>query len=40
MKAIRWGRILAIALGVTIGIYTTSCGQDNRPDPYGLELDI
>jgi hypothetical protein len=31
---IRWHFILAIALGVTAGIYTASCGQDNAPEAY------
>lgn len=32
VKSIRWTWIAAVALGVWIGIYVPSCGQDNAPE--------
>jgi hypothetical protein len=34
MKRIRVGWILAVALGVVIGIYVPSCDQDNAREDY------
>ena len=32
MRSVRVGWLTAIALGVLLGIYTASCGEDNRPE--------
>lgn len=32
MRNVRWSWVVAVALGVTAGIYLPSCGQDNKPE--------
>jgi hypothetical protein len=37
MKTVRWTLIVAIALGVYLGIEITSCRLENRCNPLVLE---
>lgn len=35
---LRVGWLLAVALGVLLGIYVASCGEDNKPEAQDREL--
>lgn len=37
---VRWSWIAAIALGVLVGLYIPSCGQNNRPDDPNAVDDL